>query len=78
MVFLSIVVSIIAVVVGLNSSIYYDVATGPAIVIALGVLFAFSQLFTSNSPTWRFFKPSLSPARTRFKEITHWAKIGFC
>jgi hypothetical protein len=24
------------------------------------------------------FKPSLSPARTRFKEITHWAKIGFC
>jgi hypothetical protein len=20
----------------------------------------------------------LSPARTRFKEITHWAKIGFC
>jgi hypothetical protein len=22
--------------------------------------------------------PSLSPARTRFKEITHWAKIGFC
>jgi hypothetical protein len=23
-------------------------------------------------------KPSLSPARTRFKEITHWAKIGFC
>jgi hypothetical protein len=30
------------------------------------------------SPTWRFFKPSLSPARTRFKEITNWAKIGFC
>jgi glycosyltransferase involved in cell wall biosynthesis len=29
-------------------------------------------------PTWRFFKPSLSPARTRFKEITHWVKIGFC
>jgi hypothetical protein len=26
----------------------------------------------------RFFKPSLSPARTRFKEITNWAKIGFC
>jgi TPR repeat protein len=24
------------------------------------------------SPTWRFFKPSLSPARTRFKEITNW------
>jgi hypothetical protein len=28
--------------------------------------------------TWQFFKPSLSPARTRFKEIPHWAKIGFC
>jgi zinc transport system permease protein len=49
MVFLSIVVSIIAVVVGLNSSIYHDVATGPAIVIALGVLFALSQLFTSKT-----------------------------
>jgi zinc transport system permease protein len=49
LVFLSIVVSIIAVVVGLNSSIYYDVATGPAIVIALGVLFALSQLFTSKT-----------------------------
>ena len=31
-----------------------------------------------HKPTWRFFKPSLSPARTRFKEITNWAKIGFC
>jgi hypothetical protein len=33
---------------------------------------------THFSPTWRFFKPSLSPARTRFKEITNWTKIGFC
>jgi hypothetical protein len=33
--------------------------------------------FSHFSPTWRFFKPSLSPARTRFKEITNWAKIGF-
>jgi hypothetical protein len=32
---------------------------------------------THFSPTWRFFKPSLSPARTRFKEIINWAKIGF-
>jgi hypothetical protein len=24
---------------------------------------------THFSPTWRFFKPSLSPARTRFKEM---------
>jgi 16S rRNA (uracil1498-N3)-methyltransferase len=23
-------------------------------------------------------EPSLSPARTRFKEITYWTKIGFC
>jgi hypothetical protein len=29
------------------------------------------HLPTHFSPTWRFFKPSLSPARTRFKEITH-------
>jgi hypothetical protein len=33
---------------------------------------------THFSPTWRFFKPSLSPARIRFKEITNWTKIGFC
>jgi hypothetical protein len=26
----------------------------------------------------RFFKPSLSPVRTRFKEITNWVKVGFC
>ncbi|WP_180323868.1 hypothetical protein, partial [bacterium endosymbiont of Bathymodiolus sp. 5 South] len=30
---------------------------------------------THFSPTWRFFKPSLSPARTRFKEITKSAKL---
>jgi hypothetical protein len=29
----------------------------------------------NHKPTWRFFKPSLSPARTRFKEITNWTKI---
>jgi hypothetical protein len=33
---------------------------------------------THFSPTWRFFKPSLNSARTRFKEITSWVKIGFC
>jgi hypothetical protein len=32
---------------------------------------------THFSPTWRFFKSSLSPARTRFKEIAKWAKIEF-
>lgn len=51
MVFLSIIISIIAVVVGLNSSMHYDVATGPAIVIALGVLFGLSQLFTNKTLT---------------------------
>ncbi|SMN16545.1 hypothetical protein CRYPD_1104 [uncultured Candidatus Thioglobus sp.] len=30
------------------------------------------------SPAWQFFKPSLSPARTRFKKITNLAKIEFC
>jgi hypothetical protein len=31
-----------------------------------------------ENPKNKIRKPSLSPARTRFKEITHWAKIGFC
>lgn len=46
MVFLSIVISMIAVFIGLNGSMHYDVATGPAIVIVLGCLFALSQLKT--------------------------------
>ncbi|SMN13007.1 hypothetical protein BHECKSOX2_1578 [Bathymodiolus heckerae thiotrophic gill symbiont] len=29
-------------------------------------------------PDWRFFKPSLSPARRRFNKITNLAKIEFC
>jgi hypothetical protein len=37
-----------------------------------------SAEINSKIATWRFFKPSLSPARTRFKEITNWVKIGFC
>ncbi|SHA32146.1 hypothetical protein BTHERMOSOX_1085 [Bathymodiolus thermophilus thioautotrophic gill symbiont] len=32
----------------------------------------------STFPTWKFFKPSLSSAKTRFKKITKWAKIEFC
>ncbi|SMN01082.1 Zinc ABC transporter, inner membrane permease protein ZnuB [uncultured Candidatus Thioglobus sp.] len=44
MVFLSILTSMIAVVLGLSGSIVYDVATGPAIVIVLGVLFVLSTL----------------------------------
>jgi zinc transport system permease protein len=44
MAFQSIGVSILAVLMGLSASIFYDLATGPMIVIALGVLFVFSQL----------------------------------
>ncbi len=47
MVFLSIVVSMIAVFIGLNSSIYYDISTTPAIVLVLGCLFVLSQ-FKNN------------------------------
>lgn len=46
MVLFSIMVSMIAVFIGFNSSMHYDVATGPAIVIVLGCLFALSQLKT--------------------------------
>jgi len=44
MVFQSIFISMAAVIIGLSGSIHYDVATGPAIVISLGILFVFSQL----------------------------------
>jgi zinc transport system permease protein len=44
MVFLSIGVAIIAVLMGIGASMFYDLATGPAIVIALGILFIISQL----------------------------------
>ena len=43
MVFYSMIVAIASVILGLISSINYDIATGPAIVIALGVLFGLSQ-----------------------------------
>ncbi len=46
MVFQSIIVSMVAVLMGLSASTFYDLATGPTIVIALGVLFILSQLFT--------------------------------
>ena len=45
MVFQSIGISIVAVLMGLSASVFYDLATGPTIVIALGVLFTLSQLF---------------------------------
>ncbi|SFV81593.1 Zinc ABC transporter, inner membrane permease protein ZnuB [hydrothermal vent metagenome] len=49
MVFKSILVSILAVIIGLSGSMYYDLATGPAIVIALGILFVLSQFFASKN-----------------------------
>lgn len=51
MLLFSIITSIIAVVIGLSGSMYYDIATGPTIVIALGVLFAVSQLFPNKHLT---------------------------
>jgi zinc transport system permease protein len=43
MIFSSIIVSVASVLLGLYGSIRYDVATGPAIVITLGVVFLLSQ-----------------------------------
>ncbi len=45
----SVLVSILAVLIGLSASMMYDVAVGPMIVIVLGILFALSQLFTNKS-----------------------------
>lgn len=44
MVFQSVIVSMVAVTIGISASMFYDVATGPAIVITLGGLFLLSQL----------------------------------
>lgn len=44
MVLFSIVIAVLSVVLGLGFSLVYDIASGPAIVIALGALFIFSQL----------------------------------
>ena len=49
MVFQSIFISMAAVIVGLSGSMYYDVATGPAIVISLGILFVLSQLIAPKN-----------------------------
>ena len=49
MVFQSIFISMAAVIIGLSGSMYYDVATGPAIVISLGILFVFSQLIAPKN-----------------------------
>jgi zinc transport system permease protein len=49
MIFGSIVVSVISVLLGLYSSIQYDIATGPAIVITLGIIFVLSQLIPTKN-----------------------------
>lgn len=49
MVFQSVIVSMVAVGIGLSASMAYDLATGPAIVIALGGLFVLSQLVYKRS-----------------------------
>lgn len=48
MVFIAIFVSIVAVFIGLGMSMTYDLAAGPAIVIALGALFIASQLLPNR------------------------------
>ncbi|WP_428095821.1 metal ABC transporter permease [Candidatus Thioglobus sp.] len=45
----SIGISIVAVFLGLGASMFYDLATGPMIVIALGILFVISQLLPNKS-----------------------------
>jgi zinc transport system permease protein len=49
MIFSSIVVSVTSVLLGLYSSIQYDIATGPAIVITLGIIFVLSQLLPTKN-----------------------------
>lgn len=48
MVFQSVFISMVAVMIGLGSSVSYDLATGPMIVVSLGGLFALSQLFAAK------------------------------
>ncbi len=48
MAFQSIGVSIVAVLMGLGASLFYDLATGPMVVIALGGLFVASQLLPTR------------------------------
>jgi len=48
MIFNSMIISIISVLLGLFSSIVFDLATGPAIVIALGFFFLIAQILPSR------------------------------
>ena len=49
MIFSSMIISIISVLLGLYSSIAFDLATGPAIVITLGLFFLIAQFLPSRS-----------------------------
>ena len=49
MIFSSMIISIISVLLGLYSSIKFDLATGPAIVITLGFFFLIAQFLPSRS-----------------------------
>ena len=49
MIFNSMIISIVSVLLGLYSSIIFDLATGPAIVITLGVFFFIAQFLPSRS-----------------------------
>jgi zinc transport system permease protein len=49
MIFSSMIISIVAVLLGLYSSIAFDLATGPAIVITLGIFFFIVQFLPSKS-----------------------------
>ena len=49
MIFSSMIISIISVLLGLYSSITFDLATGPAIVITLGFFFLIAQFLPSRS-----------------------------
>lgn len=49
MLLLSIIISIIAIILGMLGSTIYDTATGPTIVVVLGVLFALSQIVPSKT-----------------------------
>lgn len=46
MIYISIIFAIISVIFGLGISIEYDIASGPAIVLALGALFIISYIFS--------------------------------
>ncbi|MBC8513054.1 MAG: metal ABC transporter permease, partial [Candidatus Thioglobus sp.] len=48
MIFSSMIISIVSVLLGLYTSITFDLATGPAIVITLGVFFFVAQFLPNR------------------------------